>query len=85
MIGASGGVFGLLLCFGMLFRSAASCCCSRHTMQARTFVFVYAGWNCFRVTGTAEGVAHFAHLGGLVGGWLVYRTVHRSAPAAKSG
>jgi membrane associated rhomboid family serine protease len=25
------------------------------------------------VTGTAAGVAHFAHLGGLLGGWLVIR------------
>jgi membrane associated rhomboid family serine protease len=37
-------------------------------------VFVYAALELFLgVTGTAQGVAHFAHLGGLLGGWLVYR------------
>jgi len=25
------------------------------------------------VSGTASGIAHFAHLGGLVGGWLTIR------------
>jgi len=27
----------------------------------------------FGVTGTMAGVAHFAHLGGMLGGWLVYK------------
>jgi len=75
MIGASGGVFGLLLCFGMLFpKRRIILLFPPIPMQARTFVFVYAAIELFLgVTGTAEGVAHFAHLGGLVGGWLVYR------------
>jgi membrane associated rhomboid family serine protease len=75
MIGASGGVFGVLLCFGMLFpKRRIILLFPPIPMQARTFVFVYAGLELFLgVTGTAEGVAHFAHLGGLVGGWLVYR------------
>jgi len=25
------------------------------------------------VSGTASGVAHFAHLGGMLGGWIAYR------------
>ncbi len=75
MIGASGGVFGILLCFGMLFpKRRILLLFPPIPMQARTFVFVYAALELFLgVTGTAEGVAHFAHLGGLVGGWLVYR------------
>jgi membrane associated rhomboid family serine protease len=75
MIGASGGVFGVLLCFGMLFpKRRIILLFPPIPMQARTFVFVYAALELFLgVTGTAEGVAHFAHLGGLVGGWLVYR------------
>jgi len=32
------------------------------------------------VTGTANGVAHFAHLGGLLGGWLVIRYWQRQPP-----
>jgi membrane associated rhomboid family serine protease len=75
VVGASAGVFGLLLCFGMLFpRRRILLIFPPIPMQARTFVIVYAALELFLgVTGTAEGVAHFAHLGGLVGGWLVYR------------
>lgn len=75
MIGASGGVFGILLCFGMLFpQRRIMLLFPPIPMKARTFVFVYAALELFLgVTGTAQGVAHFAHLGGLVGGWLVYR------------
>jgi membrane associated rhomboid family serine protease len=75
MIGASGGIFGLLLCYGMLFpKRRIMLLIPPIPMQARTFVFVYAGLELFLgVTGTAEGVAHFAHLGGLVGGWLVFK------------
>ena len=41
-------------------------------MQARTFVIVYGALELFfGVTGTASGVAHFAHLGGMLGGWLM--------------
>jgi membrane associated rhomboid family serine protease len=75
MIGASGGVFGILLCFGMLFpQRRIMLLFPPIPMKARTFVFVYAALELFLgVTGTAQGVAHFAHLGGLLGGWLVYR------------
>jgi membrane associated rhomboid family serine protease len=41
-------------------------------MRARTFVIVYAVIELVMgVTGTAAGVAHFAHLGGMVGGFLM--------------
>ena len=41
-------------------------------MPAWLFVFVYAGLELFMgVTGTEEGVAHFAHLGGMLGAFLV--------------
>jgi len=75
VIGASAGVFGLLLCFGLLFPNRRiMLLIPPIPMRARTFVFVYAAVELvFGVTGTAQGIAHFAHLGGLVGGWLVYR------------
>src|SRR6266568_3057584 len=34
----------------------------------------------FRVTGTEAGVAHFAHLGGMLGGWLVIQYRRRGFP-----
>ena len=43
-------------------------------MKAKTFVAVYGALELFLgVTGTQEGVAHFAHLGGMLGGYLMIR------------
>src|SRR5580658_1779219 len=58
-LGASGGVFGVLLAFAWYFP------------RQRLFVTVYALLELFfGVTGKEQGVAHFAHLGGLLGGAL---------------
>ena len=43
-------------------------------LPARTFVLLYAVIELFLgVTGTQEGVAHFAHLGGMIGGYAMLR------------
>ncbi len=75
VIGASAGVFGLMLCYGLMFpHRRLMLLFPPIPMSARTMVFAYAALElALGVTGTAAGVAHFAHLGGLVGGWLVYR------------
>lgn len=75
VIGASGGVFGLMLVFGLMYpHRRVMLLIPPIPMSARTMVFAYAAVELFfGVTGTAAGVAHFAHLGGLVGGWLAYR------------
>src|SRR5215468_988552 len=72
-IGASGGVFGLLLAYAIYFpRNRIMLLFPPIPMSARTFVIVYAVLELFfGVTGTEEGVAHFAHLGGLVGGFVL--------------
>ena len=74
-VGASGGVFGLLLAYAMYFpNSRVMLIFPPIPMRARTFVLVYAAIELFLgVTGTQEGVAHFAHLGGMIGGFLVLR------------
>ena len=47
-------------------------------MPARVFVFVYAAIELYLgVTGTQAGVAHFAHLGGMLGGYLMLRRWRR--------
>jgi membrane associated rhomboid family serine protease len=81
-IGASGGVFGLLLAYAMYFPHARIMLLFPPIpMSARVLVIVYAGLELLLgVTGTQEGVAHFAHLGGLVGGYLMLR-FGRGAPA----
>jgi membrane associated rhomboid family serine protease len=74
-IGASGGVFGLLLAYGMLFpHQRVMLLIPPIPMKARTLVIVYGVITLLLgITGTAPGVAHFAHLGGMFFGWLLIR------------
>ena len=73
MVGASGGVYGLLLAFGWYFpQRRVMLLIPPIPMQARTFVIVFGLIEfVFGITGTQAGVAHFAHLGGMLGGWLM--------------
>jgi membrane associated rhomboid family serine protease len=72
-VGASGGIFGLLLAFGMVFpRRIIFLLFPPIPMPAWLFVTLYGALELvLGVTGTAEGVAHFAHLGGMLGAWLM--------------
>jgi membrane associated rhomboid family serine protease len=74
-VGASGGLFGLLLAYGMMFPNRTIMpLFPPIPMKAKVFVAVFGGLELlFGVTGTASGVAHFAHLGGMLGGWLMIR------------
>jgi membrane associated rhomboid family serine protease len=78
-VGASGGVYGLLLAYGMFFpRRMVMLLIPPIPMPAWLFVIVFAILELFLgVTGTQEGVAHFAHLGGMIGAYLVIRRWHR--------
>ena len=72
-IGASGGVFGLLLAFGMLFpRQKLMLLFPPIPMPAWLFVTVYGVIELFLgLTGAHTGIAHFAHLGGMAGGFVL--------------
>lgn len=74
-IGASGGVFGLLLAYGMYFpNNRIMLLIPPIPLPARVFVVLYAVLELFLgVTGSQEGVAHFAHLGGMIGGYALLR------------
>ena len=74
-VGASGGLFGLLLAFAMMFPNRIiTPLIPPIPMRAKVFVAIYGGLELFLgVTGTQQGVAHFAHLGGMLGGYLVIR------------
>lgn len=74
-IGASGGVFGLLLAFAMLFpRQPILLLFPPIPLPAWIFVTLYGLLELvLGITGTAAGVAHFAHLGGMLGGYLLIR------------
>jgi len=72
-VGASGGLFGLLLAYGMFFpRRIVMLIFPPIPMPAWLFVIVYAVIELYLgVTGTQAGVAHFAHLGGMLGGFIL--------------
>ena len=72
MVGASGALFGLLLCYGVLFPNRTIMpLFPPIPMKARTFVFVFGALELVLGVAGATGVAHFAHLGGMLGAWLL--------------
>ena len=82
-VGASGGVFGLLLAFAIYFpHNRVMLLFPPIPMPARVFVLLYAAVELYLgVTGTQEGVAHFAHLGGMAGGYAMLRWSRRRSSA----
>jgi membrane associated rhomboid family serine protease len=72
-IGASGGIFGLLLAFGMRFpNERLLLIIPPIPIKAKWFVTIYAAIELWAgVTGTEAGVAHFAHLGGMLFGYIL--------------
>ena len=72
-VGASGAVFGLLMGYAMLYPdSIMSLIFPPISMKAKWFVLIYAAIELLTgITGTGAGIAHFAHLGGLIFGFLL--------------
>ena len=73
-VGASGAVFGILFAFGWLFPEVEMFLLFIPIpIRARVFVALYALFELWQgVAPTAgDNVAHFAHLGGMVFGWLL--------------
>jgi len=87
VVGASGGVFGLLLAFGMLFpNQRVMLLFPPIPMKARTFVLWFgAAELLLGLTGWQPGVAHFAHLGGMGFGWLLIRYWRGQPPFKRRG
>ncbi|MET0280685.1 MAG: rhomboid family intramembrane serine protease [Steroidobacteraceae bacterium] len=84
-VGASGGVFGLLLAFGLAFpHRKLMLIFPPIPMPAWLFVTLYGLLELYLgVTAPGSGVAHFAHLGGMVGGFLLilyWRFERRPSP-----
>ncbi len=80
-LGASGGVFGILLAFGMMFPNRmVMLLIPPIPMRAWVLVTVYGGIELLNgVFRTSSGIAHFAHLGGMVGAFILLWYWRRSA------
>lgn len=72
-VGASGGVFGLLLAFGLTYpNERLMLIFPPIILKAKWLVLIYAAIELYAgVTGTLAGIAHFAHLGGMLFGFLL--------------
>ena len=74
-IGASGAVFGVLLAFGMMHpNSMIMLLIPPIPIKAKYFVIGYGLLELYLgMSGSQSGVAHFAHVGGMLWGWLLLR------------
>ena len=74
-VGASGAIYGVLLGYGMLFpNSKMTLIFPPVTLSAKWMVVIFAVIELVTgVVGWVDGVAHFAHLGGMLIGWLMIR------------
>ena len=72
-VGASGAIYGLLLGFGMLYPNyTLSLLFPPVSLKAKWFVIIFAAIELLTgVLGTQDGVAHFAHLGGMLFGLIL--------------
>lgn len=72
-VGASGCVYGIIIAFAMIFPEARlTLIFPPVTLSAKWMAIVFIGIELFTgITGTQAGVAHFAHLGGALIGWLL--------------
>ena len=75
VLGASGAVYGVLVAFAMLYPEARlTLIFPPITLDAKWWVIIFIGIELVTgITGTQMGVAHFAHLGGALFGWLLIR------------
>lgn len=73
VVGASGAVFGLLLAYGMTYPNSIIYIYFAIPLKAKYFVILYGLIELFSGVANVPGdnVAHFAHLGGLVTGFII--------------
>ena len=72
-VGASGAIYGVLMGYAMLYPDTVlSLLIPPISLKAKWFVLIFAAIELFTgVTGTGGNIAHFAHLGGLIFGFLL--------------
>ena len=72
-VGASGAIYGVLMGYAMLYPdSVLTLLFPPISLKAKWFVLIFAAIELLTgVTGTGGGIAHFAHLGGLIFGFAL--------------
>lgn len=74
-VGASGAVFGILLAFGMLFPNSLIYLYFAIPIKAKWFVILYGAFELYSgiANNPGDNVAHFAHLGGMIFGFILIK------------
>jgi membrane associated rhomboid family serine protease len=85
LIGISGLVFGLLIAYGMMWpESTIMLLIPPVPIKAKYFVMIYAGLMLLMIFSSRnDGIAHFAHLGGAIGGFLLIQYWRKKPPFHK--
>lgn len=72
MVGASGAIYGVLLAFGFLFPNLPIYLYFAIPIKAKWLIIGYFVLELvYGISGSADGVAHFAHLGGMIFGFVM--------------
>lgn len=78
-IGASGAIFGVLLAFGMMFPNTLLYLYFFVPIKAKYFVIGYVALELYEgLANNGDNIAHFAHLGGLVFGFILIKFWQRN-------
>lgn len=79
-IGASGAVFGVMLAYGMMFPNRQILFWFLFPMRAISFVILCIAIELFSLLSVDDGVAHIAHLGGMLFGYLYLKRAWQVGP-----
>lgn len=80
VIGASGAVFGILLAFGMMFPNTLIYIYFAIPIKAKYFVMIYGAIELFQgIRGHGSNIAHLAHVGGMLFGFILIKLWNRRA------
>jgi membrane associated rhomboid family serine protease len=84
-VGASGAVYAILLAWAVMYpHDRVQLILPPMEVSVRTMVIIFGALALFMgVTGTAGGIAHFAHLGGMLAGWLLLQYWRGKPPFGK--
>lgn len=83
IVGASGAVFGVLLGFAKYWPHDRIYIYGVLPIEARWLIIILAAWSVVAGVRGGGNIAHFAHLGGLVGGWLYLKILERRTGARR--
>lgn len=83
IIGASGSVFGVLLGFARYWPRERIYIYALIPVEARFLVIFLAALSLWSGFTGGGNIAHFAHLGGFVGGWIYLKVLESNSPARK--